>query len=84
VGAPTGASVGVGVGVGNTNGVAAPASGDPGVSGVAASSSDGPSSSATGSARTRLAIKRLCPTILASPSDYDDGLVALCSRAAHL
>jgi hypothetical protein len=34
--------------------------------------------------KTRIAMKRLCPTILADPTAYDRNLVVLCRRAAHL
>jgi hypothetical protein len=34
--------------------------------------------------KTWIAMKRLCPTILADPTAYDRNLVVLCRRAAHL
>jgi hypothetical protein len=71
VGAGAGASVGV-------NGPAAPsaadAAGGAGVSAVAD----------TGGPKTRLAIKRMCPEILANPEDYDDSLTLLCAKATRM
>ena len=41
-------------------------------------------SSGAGGAQVRLATKRLCPTILAHASSYDDGLVLFCQPIAQM
>jgi hypothetical protein len=44
----------------------------------------GLSSPSASGAAMKIAVKRLCPSILADPSAYDDKLVLLCRKVARL